>query len=304
MRWHARVMVAVGLFLLAATGARAQSSAGQSGDAEAAPLVWHSDYGEAWNQAQAEHKMLLLRFVAGPQPSAAQRGLDDYLSEHPEVVHQMNDLVLLRLPINATVRTDGAPVRLLQHGAFEDMRGNEGLAIIDLAHENAEYYRHVVSAFPFATGKYYRFKPSYLPVILGLPEGTITQRTMVWAVRVHPEHPASTNGVSNTTLMVEATKQSQYQAQIRLQGHHRWETRFHRIRNLLGGKVTPVEVVAESWPNENLLDSCIDCVASWRQSEGHWNAVKQPQSIYGYDIKRGSNGIWYGTGIFASYSSG
>jgi hypothetical protein len=57
-------------------------------------------------------------------------------------------------------------------------------------------------------------------------------------------------------------------------------------------------VCAESWENQDLLDSCVDCVASWRQSSGHWNAVRSPQSAYGYDIRRGPNGIWYATGIF------
>jgi len=40
------------------------------------------------------------------------------------------------------------------------------------------------------------------------------------------------------------------------------------------------------------------CVASWRQSPGHWDAVKAQQASYGYDIREGSNGIWYATGIF------
>ena len=61
----------------------------------------------------------------------------------------------------------------------------------------------------------------------------------------------------------------------------------------------PVEVVAESWPNQNLIDSCVDCVHSWRQSPGHWSAVQARQASYGYDIRRGGNGIWYATGIFA-----
>ena len=65
-----------------------------------------------------------------------------------------------------------------------------------------------------------------------------------------------------------------------------------------GERGMPVEVVAESWPDQDLMDSCVDCVASWRQSEGHWNAVKAKQVSYGYDIREGSNGIWYATGIF------
>jgi hypothetical protein len=39
-------------------------------------------------------------------------------------------------------------------------------------------------------------------------------------------------------------------------------------------------------------------VASWRQSSGHWRAVSGHHAAYGYDIRRGGNGIWYATGIF------
>ena len=61
---------------------------------------------------------------------------------------------------------------------------------------------------------------------------------------------------------------------------------------------TPVEVVAESWPSQDLMDSCVDCVDSWHHCEGHWNAVKAQQASYGYDIQFSDNGIWYATGIF------
>jgi hypothetical protein len=60
------------------------------------------------------------------------------------------------------------------------------------------------------------------------------------------------------------------------------------------------EVVAESWPDQNLIDSCIDCVDSWRHSPGHWRAVRGRHRLFGFDIRRGRNGIWYGTGIFAN----
>jgi hypothetical protein len=48
-----------------------------------------------------------------------------------------------------------------------------------------------------------------------------------------------------------------------------------------------------------LVAAAIDCVHSWRQSSGHWSAVRSRHRFYGYDMKRGSNGIWYATGIFS-----
>jgi hypothetical protein len=170
------------------------------------------------------------------------------------------------------------------------------LAVVDLAHRRADYYGYVVSTFPFTGGKYYR--GAALSSILALPPGTLTQRTMIYAVRTHPEAPASTQGSFHNVLADEAKKHSNYQAAILVQGHHNWENRFHQINARLPGGVLAQEVVAESWPNESLVDACVDCVDSWRHSPGHWNAVRSRHPLFGFDIKRGRNGIWYATGIF------
>ena len=105
--------------------------------------------------------------------------------------------------------------------------------MIDLVHKKPEIYGHVVSTFPFTQGKFYT-KQS-LAIILGLPEGTLTQRTMIYAVRMHPEAPKSTEGNFNPVLAKEADQHSNYQASITLQGHHSWDTRFHRINASLAG---------------------------------------------------------------------
>jgi hypothetical protein len=177
--------------------------------------------------------------------------------------------------------------------------GGSGVVIIDLKHAGRPYYGRVVTALPFSSGKYYRWRSSQFKTALSLPPGTITQRTMVWAVRVHPEAPASTAGRCATALTKAAETHSEYQARIQVQGHHRWESRFHQVRAQVEANDAS-EVVAESWPDQNLIDSCIDCVDSWRHSPGHWRAVRGRHRLFGFDIRRGRNGIWYGTGIFAN----
>jgi len=39
---------------------------------------------------------------------------------------------------------------------------------------------------------------------------------------------------------------------------------------------------------------------SWRQSPGHWAGVSSRHRLYAYDIRKGTNGIWYGTGLYAN----
>ena len=82
------------------------------------------------------------------------------------------------------------------------------------------------------------------------------------------------------------------------QGHHNWQNRFERINAKLSAGLLAQEVCAESWPGQGLLEAARECVHSWRQSPGHWDAVKTQHPVFGYDMQRGANGVWYATGIF------
>jgi hypothetical protein len=137
-----------------------------------------------------------------------------------------------------------------------------------------------------------------LRVLLELPIGSLTQRTLIYAVRLHPESPRSTDGHSHPLLFEEAEKHSSHQASIGVQGHHAWDQRFHRINARLPAGVIAQEVCAESWPGQDLFAAAVECVHSWRQSSGHWSAVSGRHAYFGCDMKRGANGIWYATGIF------
>ena len=259
------------------------------------PQTIFTDYKTAMKVAAEDRKLLFIYFHDS-RPNPAQRAFETHTLADEQIKEKLQRYVVLRLPREAAIVQDDKQVKLLQHAAFAEMLGRQGVAMIDLAHETADYYGHVVSTFPFTPGKYYRKEA--LSIILDLPPGTLTQRTMIYAVRIHPEAPASTQGIFHTVLADEAKEHANYQASILLQGHHSWDSRFHRINSKLPGGVLAQEVVAESWPNESLVEAAVDCVHSWRQSPGHWGAVRSRQPLFGYDIKRGRNGIWYATGIF------
>jgi hypothetical protein len=258
-----------------------------------------TDYGQARQLAVRTGKMLLIYFRGSPADTAhllfEQQTLND-----PEIRRLCRTYVLLRLPDTATIKAGGRELTLLHHASFSAMNGRPGLAVVDFKHVDAPFYQRTVSCLPFEAPVYYA--PPYhsrqsVRVFLDLPPGTISQRTMVYAVRVHPEAPASTSGTPNPILFDAATEHSRHQAIIRRQGHHNWNRRFQRIFRRVGGE-HPTEVCAESWPGNGLVAACIDCVHSWRQSPGHWSALRKRQPAYGFDIRRGGNGIWYATGIF------
>jgi hypothetical protein len=271
-------------------------------DAISQPDVeWLDDYGQAMKQAELGQRMLLIYFFAA-EPSANQRRFERESLADPDNVNKLiRDYVAVRLPLDYEVGVGGEKSRLLDHEAFAELRGRSGVAVIDFATRDAEWYGLVVSVLPIENGKFYRFDPQHLAAVLKLPFGTLTQRTMIFAVRVHPEAPRSTQGHPDNGLFDEAREHSHYQARIRNQGHHHWGQRFQRIVGRLPFGLKAKEVVAESWPNEGLVDAAVDCVDCWRQSSGHWSAVRSDQQRYGYDIKRGDNGIWYATGLFGDH---
>jgi hypothetical protein len=262
---------------------------------------WINDYAEGMRQAELSHKMLMIYFY-NPEGSANQHRFErESLAEAEAVDVLKRDYIAVRIPVDYELKTGDELSPLLSHDAFSELHNRAGIVIIDFMHDAEDVNGHVVSILPLENGKYYRFDPHHLTTLLDLPAGSLTQRMMIFAVRVHPESPLSTTGDADNTLFDEARDHSHHQAQIRNQGHHNWGQRFARIIGRLPGGLLAKEVVAESWPNEGLVDACVDCVDSWRQSSGHWSAVRNTQIRYGYDIKKGSNGIWYATGIFGDH---
>ena len=262
---------------------------------EAAKLGWHTSYAEAVEIAIRDGKMLLVCFRQPGRSKLCDQFACEALPD-PDVAERLKHYVRARLPVNTTIPGKDGEITLLEHSGFAEMQGRPGVAIIDYAHRDAPYYGYVVSTFPFLNGRPYT--PREMAVILDLPPGTLTQRTLIYAVRTHPDAPASTEGELDLYLAEHARQHSQHQARIRRQGHHNWESRFHRINAKLPGGLLACEVCAESWPGESLVEAAVECVRSWRLSSGHWSSVRSRHAVYGYDMKRGSNGVWYATGIF------
>jgi hypothetical protein len=302
--WLAVVMA---LSLVAAPSLAAEPSL----PATTEPVEWFTDYYEACRAARMAERMLLVVFHDPAHGDTYQEYLRS-LESNSKFAAAAKNFVLCKLPIDFKVKltpteqeeaaaaaqgkeAEHKEIKLIQHAAFGEMHGRPGLAFIDYAHAKGRHFGRVVNIYPFKS----RFLGvNNLLVMMNLPEGSLTQRTMIFAVLTHPERPASARGQFVPELAQESESHSQHQANIRVQGHHQWESRFHRINSRLGRGLLAQEVVAESWPGQDLVDAAEEAVHSWRQSPGHWSAVRSHQPVFGFDIKRGLNGIWYATGIF------
>jgi hypothetical protein len=261
------------------------------------PVVWQTDYREALAQAKAD-KALVLIWFCDPREKDENDKFEAAVLNDAQVQKRLAGVALAKLPLNAAVASSSekeSSVVLLEHAAFAEMLHRPGLAIIDMRDEKSPHFHHVVSVYPFVRQPISR---EGLIAMLELPSGSLTQRTLIWAVRTHSEHPQSAASDYSSYLAAEAESHSQHQASSQLQGHHNWDQRFQLINVKLGSGMVSREVCAESWPNQRLVEAAEECVHSWRQSSGHWEGVSGKHASFGYDMKPGTNGIWYATGIF------
>jgi hypothetical protein len=280
--------------VVAALGAETRTAAARQ---QEPAISWMDNYQEAL-QAAAERSQFALIWFYDPAASEANERFErDVLS--PSLIAEAiaERCACAKLPLDAKSASEDIPLKLLDHPAFADMQHSAGLAMIDMISAESPLFRQVVSVYPFTRAA---ISPEKLAVLLSLPRGTLTQRTLMFAVRTHRERPRSTEGEFSSLLARETESHASHQARINLQGHHNWETRFHAINARLPSGLLAREVCAESWPGQGLVEAAEECVHSWRQSSGHWEAVRTKHALFGYDMKRGSNGVWYAAGIFAA----
>lgn len=260
-------------------------------------IEWHTNYAAAYQQAQTEKKMLFIYFRDNRDLNLVNSFESDVLSK-PELHPSLKSVVpvVLGMDVADPFAPAAKPGKLLDHSAFVYMYRKTGLAMIDLIDDKLPVYGKVVSAHPFTPGRHYTVTGTRL--MLTLPRGTVTQRAMVYAVRLHPEAPPSTNGIAHPFLMESARRNSAMMAQMESVGHHDWGTRTGEISSATGYSAT--EAAAVGFGQESLIDAAVSCVNLWQTSGAHWVMVASPCAAFGYDMVRGPSGNWYGTGIFGN----
>jgi hypothetical protein len=260
-------------------------------------LGWHTQYKEAYRAAKAEGKYLFMFFRDERQARAADQFESNVLAD-PAVQQPLEAVVRVVLDRDALrpFRPPELPdQRLLDHPAFRYMYNTQGIAMIDLTNADSEVYGQVVSAHPFTDGQHYTSFST--GVILGLPRGTVTQRALIYAARIHPAAPVSTTrGQCNGYLCEQARQSSKLMALYGSVGHHQWGNRYAEIARETGRSAQ--EVAAMSG-NPRLIDAAVELVNQWYWSPPHWAIMGAPASIFGYDLVQTPSGHWFGTGLFA-----
>jgi hypothetical protein len=224
----------------------------------------HNDYFPAYIEARDAGKMLLIDFGTN-------------FDFHTVDRTKLKTYVLCRVPLDYRIPVGGKQERLIDAPAFICLQGQPGIAVVNL--RDKAHFRETVSILPqrFAVA-------GYMAVLLDLPAGSLTQRTLTWAFRVQGERPACTNGAADPALMQHADRHSLNQA---------YSNSMYHSSNFPGS----FEIVAQSPAGGSVVDAALNLVNLWRSSPPHWGAAVTPWSRYGLDMQ--SNGaVWYGTGVF------
>ncbi|MDR1480024.1 MAG: CAP domain-containing protein [Planctomycetaceae bacterium] len=203
--------------------------------------------------------------------------------------------VVLKLSVDAKVLGDGGrEVSVLELPMFKEMVKLPGLAIVDFADYDEAYYGEVIGVLPFIN--FTAPNQFQTTTFLTIPSCKLTQRTLTYAVKIHPDRPLSADGEIDQTLMTEATDHAAYQAKNRVLGHQNFSARSSRVRAILGEGIS--EVCAQSGLYNGHFEAALACVRGWRGSPAHWRSVRAKQKYFAYDMVQSSNGLWYATGLF------
>jgi len=273
----------------------------------ALPVLWETDYKYARLRAESSTQKLLIYLYADggqemPESLAdtplipACQTFEREILDDVFVREGLDGYVLLKLPMDTQIADeDGAEQPILSLPEFEHMIEHPGLVVIDYAHRDAPYYGEVVGILPFLRGECPTAKNT--ATFLNLPPGTVTQRTLMYAVRIHPDKPLSTDGMPAPIVMQLASEHALFQAERGVLGHHNFGARSSQAKEVLGDGM-PAEICAQSRSGVGLFEGAIACMRAWRYSPAHWSIARRSHTYYGYDMVLGRNGAWYAVGFF------
>ena len=270
------------LWTKAGTHAMIALADGRMDDAE--PVRWHTDYFEARELAEKEHRMLLV----------AVDSANESFQPREQSLPLLHGYVCLRQKAEATYACrQGIARRLLDFLDFRPMRNQAGLAVYDFTDEKEPHFGKVVTVMPY---KYLGPNPGNRVFseaereqeLLLLEPETLTRRTLTWAIRVSKGYGENTrlrsaDGAPSDAHMAGALRNSILQTSYGV-GHH--------AGGISGGEI------ASPGPGQDIVDGALNMVRIWRGSPPHYGMMVRFHRRFGYDMHPSSGNHWYGTGRF------
>lgn len=261
---------------------------------------WHQDYLAAYQQAIQDKRMLVMLFRDGSNPDSSESRTSGFGAE--ELQPLLDNYVRVSLPISAIAPGGSATApstRLIEHRSFRHLRGQAGIAIVDLTDAQGPNYGRVVSALPLpADGRY---SPEVLSNLLQLPTGSVGQRSVVLAVRTGVSGENFTSGEPNSQLAQLANRNARLMAQADQAGSYEQAERVTAIRESFGDGINIGELLFATEGTASVQEAAIQAVTKWMQSPEDRRVLTQPSFAYGIELFQSPNSQrWFATCIVLS----
>ncbi|NQV24786.1 MAG: hypothetical protein HQ518_10495 [Rhodopirellula sp.] len=282
--------------------AESESVENPTPDNTAETLKWHRDYLAAYVEASLEKRYLLMFFreaVVGGEPLIS---TDSVFA--PSLRPILEQFSRVELPLNAAMpapsHTNGAdndadlPNILLKHRSFRHLGARQGIAIVDLTDPASLNYARVVSVLPLPESG--PFNSDELTLTLNLPKGSISQRTLLFAIRkTIPDSNLSMREFS-PTLIELARRNSRYMANAGQAGHFDQEIREQRIEAEFGPQAELKELVFATESDTTIHDAALQAVTSWIGTPESFEVLDTPATAMGMEMFQNSeSGRWFVT---------
>lgn len=256
--------------------------------------MWTTDYVDAYQRAIAGRRLLIMLFRP-PSDTGTTGGNSDNLPG-PADLPVLSETVCVLVPTD--MRIPGQPpestARLLDHRSFRHLQGEPGIAVVDLTSTDSPHFGRVVSAFPGATDR--RSILAALQPALTLPPGTISQRSLLMAIRAaEPESPLARQG-SLEFLNGLANRNCRYMAHLEQSGLFEAEQRREAVYQQFGDDAVLLEHVFATDSPTTLQSAAAAAAAFWK-ADGKLTLAEGRQVLgYGLDLFESTgSGRWYAT---------
>ncbi|MBI1311588.1 hypothetical protein GC176_09800 [bacterium] len=225
---------------------------------------WSTDYVAAYQQAIAERRFLIMLF----RNPAGTPGDGVSLADLPTTADlgRLSETVRVVVPTTMPVPglSSGTASRLLDHRSFRHLQGEAGVAIVDLTRTDSPNFGRVVSAFPGATDRtsiVAALKPAQ-----SLPAGTISQRSLLLALRTSSENSAFADQTFDPQLNDLANRNSRYMAHLDQTGLFEADERRAAVRERFGENARLRELVFATDAATTIQSAASQAVEHWRSS--------------------------------------
>lgn len=255
-------------------------------------LTWHQDYQTAYQQAIQQRQRLLVVFRDTIDPDSINSPSTGLAG--PELTPLLTDFVRLAMPANTTIPGQEGGTLLLEHRAFRHLNVQPGIVIVDLTDPESAWYGRVVSALPQPPGG--RYTAELVQPFLDLPPGTVTHRSLLFAMRNANPQSQFAAIVGLDTLNRLADRNCRFMAQYGQTGAFDAAHRQSVIETEFGPDAQVRELTFATDDNRTIQDAAILAVESWIADRDNFRMLNGAVDAYGLEMfQTPDSGRWFVT---------